>query len=210
MKALISACALCGLIWLPAAGQGGGGSHPGFIHAGGPARTAVPAGQAGTVGIPPLGLLPPMGTTTSPTLARRGFRQGERGFGRGQGFGYWYPVSYDDYYQGDYAPYQASPSMVVVMPDAQPAPPPRIVQGEVHDYTKTSPPETEQGPPAEFSIVGKDHVAHPAVAAWAQDGTLYYLDADGAGGKMPLGAVDREATRQANSAKGLRLQVSAE
>jgi hypothetical protein len=58
--------------------------------------------------------------------------------------------------------------------------------------------------------VGKDHVAHPAVAVWAQDATLHYLDADGAAGTIPLSAVDREATRQANSAKGLRLQISAE
>jgi hypothetical protein len=209
MKALISACALCGLIWLPAAGQRGGGFHGGFVHAGGFGRAAVPSGS---VGIPPLGSLPPMGT--APGFSQRGFRGARRGFDQGGGYGYWFPGFYDDNGgdyapYGGYAPYQATPSMVVVMPEQQPAPP-RIVQGEVRDYTKTNATDTEQGPPAEFSIVGKDHVGHPAIAVWAQDNTLHYIDADGAAGSMPLSAVDREATRQANSAKGLRLQLSAE
>jgi len=198
MKALICACAICGLIWLPAAGQRGGGSQGAFVQGGGSAR---PAGPAATVGIPQMG-------TASPTLSQRGFRQAERAFGGSGAYGYWLPGAYEDS-QAEYAPYQATPTMVVVMPEAPPAPP-RIVQGEVRDYTKTNPAETDQGSPTEFSIVGKDHVAHPAVAVWAQDGTLHYLDADGAAGNMPLSAVDREATRQANSAKGLRLQLSAE
>jgi hypothetical protein len=146
--------------------------------------------------------------TASPTLNQRGYRQVQRGFSQGGGYGYWFPGAYDNS-QAEYSPYQASPSMVVVMPEA-PAPPPRVVQGEIRDYTKSNPPGTDQGSPAEFSIVGTDHVAHPAVAVWAEGGTLHYLDADGAGGNMPLSAVDREATRQANSAKGLRLQLSAE
>ena len=203
MKALISACALCGLMWLTAAGQRGGGSPGGFVHAGGTGRPAAPSGS---VGIPPLGPLPPMGT--APGFFQRGVRGVARGFGQGGGYGYWFPGAYDDS-QAEYTPYQATPSMVVVVPEQQPAPP-RIVQGEVRDYTKTSPAEAEQGSPAEFSIVGKDHVAHPAVAVWAQDSTLHFLDADGAAGSMPLSAVDREATRQANSAKGLHLQLSAE
>lgn len=185
MKALLSACVLCGLIWLPAAGQ----------HSG---RAAAPAS---TVGIPPLGSIPPLGATSP----MRGFRQSGRGFGGH----YWLPGLYDGYRDDNYA-YQATPSLVVVPEAVEPPKPPRIVQGEVRDYTKTNPPEPMVGPPAEFSIVGKDHLAHPAVAVWAQDGLLHYLDADGVAGKMPLGAVDREATRQANAAKGLRLQVPAE
>jgi len=203
MKALISAFALCGLIWLPAAGQGGSGFHGSSARAGGPAPAAAPSG---TVGIPPLGLLPPMGTA-SPALSRRAVRGVSRGLSQG-GYGYWFPGAYEDD-RSNYTPYQATPSMVVVLPEEQPAPP-RIVQGEVRDYTKTTAADTEQGPPAEFSIVGKDHVAHPAVAVWAQDSTLHYLDADGVAASMSLSAVDREATRQANSAKGLRLQLSAE
>ncbi|HXN45603.1 MAG TPA: hypothetical protein VN893_03120 [Bryobacteraceae bacterium] len=145
---------------------------------------------------------------TAPGFSQRGVRGVSRGLGQGGGYGYWFPGAYQDE-RADYAPYQATPSMVVVVPEEQPAPP-RIVQGEVRDYTKTNPAETQPGSPAEFSIVGKDHVAHPAVAVWAQDSTLHYLDADGAAGSMPLGAVDREATRQANSARGLHLQLSAE
>jgi len=119
------------------------------------------------------------------------------------------PGGYDNY-RGDNYAYQAAPTIVAVPAAVEPPTPPRVVQGEVRDYTKTNPAEPAAGSPEEFSIVGKDHVAHPAVAVWEQDGLLHYLDADGVAGKMPLGAVDREATRQANAAKGLRLQVPAE
>lgn len=189
MKALISACALCGLIWLPAAGQRG------FAHAG----SGRPATPASTIGIPPLGSIPPLGTTSPVRVFRRPSR----------GFGYWFPGVSDDY-QGDSYAYQATPSIVAVPETVRLPSPPRIVQGEVREYAKTNPPGPVEGPPAEFSIVGKDHVAHPAVAVWEQGGSLHYLDSDGAAGTMPLGAVDREATRQANAAKGLRLQVPAE
>ena len=197
MKALISACALCGLIWLPAAGQRAAAG-------GGFARPAPPVGT-GTIGIPPLGTLPPMGGTVPTVIRRPG-----RGLGGGYGYGYWFPGAYDGY-PADNSAQQAAPSLVVVTPETlMPAMPPRPVQGEVRDYTKTNPPETAQGPPAEFAVVGKDHVAHSAVAVWAQDNMLHYIDPDGAAAKMPLDAVDREATRLANAAKGLRLQLSAE
>jgi hypothetical protein len=195
MKGLILACTLCGLIWLPAAGQRGG-----TVRGGGSARPAVPVA---TFGIPPAGSIPPLGTTT----AVRGSRQPGRGFGGG--YGYWFPGLYDGY-PGDNYGYQATPSLVAVPQEVRFPEPPRIAQGEVRDYAKTSPPETAAGPPPEFSVVGKDHVAHPAVAVWTQDGSLHYLDADGGAGMMPLSAVDREATRQANAAKGLRLQLQAE
>jgi hypothetical protein len=144
------------------------------------------------------------------TFGERGFRRFERG--SGAGYNNWYPAFYSDSaYQGSESAYQASPSMVVVMPEAvQPATPPRPVQAEVHDYTKINPPETAQGPPAEFAIVGKDHATRHAVAVWAQSGVLHYVDPDGASNQMPLSAVDREATWQANAAKGLRLQIPAE
>ena len=129
MKGLILACAACGLLALPAAGQRGGAGHGGgFGH---------PGTGPGTTGIPPLGSLPALGTQSP----QRNFRQS------GQGFGYWLPLGYDES-QGNNYPYQASPSMLVVVPQAQPAPPPRPVQGEVHEYTKTNPPETAQGAPA--------------------------------------------------------------
>ena len=173
MKAFISACALCGLIWLPAGAQRGGFVRAGFVSQ--PGATSP-------------------GRPTRPP-------------GRGAGYGF-FPGAWSD--TGGYG-YQAAPSTVVVMPQIAPPPlPVRPVQGEIRDYTKTNPPETASGPPAEFSVVGKDRVAHAAVAVWAQEGVLHYVDAEGAGGAMPLGAVDREATRAANSAKGLRLQIPAE
>ncbi len=207
MKAVLSVCALCCLVCLPAAAQrGGGGVGGGFGH-GGPGASfrgfvppSVPVQPFPTVGIPPLGALPamaPLGPSRS------------RGFGRGTGGGLgWWPAFYGD--DGSaYQPYQAIPTMVVVMPEQQPAPPPRVVQGEVRDYTKTNPPETaqQQGPPPEFSVVGKDRVARSAIAVWSQNGTLHYISPDGSAAQMPLASVDREATEQANAAKGLHFQV---
>ena len=132
------------------------------------------------------------------------------GRGLGGGYGYRFPGAFD-WYQQDNSAQQATPTLVVVTPEtALPAAPPLPVQGHVREYAKTNAPETSDAPPAEFAVVGKDRVSHRAVAVWAQDGVLHYIDPDGAGGKMPLDAVDREATRQANAAKGLRLQLSAE
>ena len=178
MKALVSACALCGLLWLPAAAQRGGGS--GSFHGGSPVVSAGPRAAPG---------------------------QGSRHSG-GRGYGYGYPGFFG---AGDVdrdAAYPPAPGPVLVLP--APAPPPQPPQPQVWDYTNTNPPETAQVPPAEFSVVGKDHVTHSAAAVWAQGGMLHFIDADGAGGQMALNAVDREATRQANLAKGLRLQVPAE
>ncbi len=189
MKALIPAAVLCGLIWMPAAGQRGGFGRGSLGRSSGPAST---------VGIPPL-------ATPSPMMApRNGVRPSGRGFG-----GTWFPGFYDGSQRDDYA-YQAAPSIVVVPEAVQSPAPRRVAQGEVHDYTKTSAPTPVEGPPAEFTIVGRDHLAHSAVAVWAQDGALHYVDADGVAGNLPLGSVDREATRRANAANGLRLQVPAE
>ncbi|HEY1204507.1 MAG: hypothetical protein ABSH46_04835 [Bryobacteraceae bacterium] len=127
----------------------------------------------------------------------------------GGGYGYWLP-GFDNGYRGDDYAYEATPRIVVVPQTIEPPTPPRLVRGEVRDYTKTNPPEPAEGPPAEFTIVGTDHLGHPAVAVWEQDGLLHYLNADGVAGKMPLSAVDRDATRQANAAKGLQLHLPAE
>jgi hypothetical protein len=193
MKGFVLACALGGLLSLPAAAQRGG-SHGGFAHPSPPASTGP------VFGIPPVGPIPPLGMTT-PGQERSG---GRRGFGGGYGY---YPGFYTDYDGGAYPP-PASPGVVYVMPPPAPTPPPEPAQPVLHDYTKENGPEAA-GAPTEFAIVGKDHVTRRAVAVWTQGGALHYIDPDGAGGQLPLGAVDREATRQANAAVGLKLQVPA-
>jgi len=141
-----------------------------------------------------------------PRLAPRFVRNGSLGYGYGNP-GYLLGGGY----QNQDGSYQATPGIVMVGPEpAQPAPPLRPVQAEVHDYATMYPAGPADGPSAQFSIVGKDHVTHAALAVWAQGGMLQYVEAGGPGGQMPLSAVDRDATRQANAAKGLRLQVPAE
>ena len=208
MRALVSACALCGLLWLPAAAQrgGGGGGHMGARGGGfGVPRPVVQPVPTGTTGIPPLGTIPPVGSIP------------QRGFGRFGNGGLWFPgfdggggyYGPDGYQSGGY-PYQAIPTIIEVNPQGPVSPPERTAQGVVHDYTNTNPPEASQGPAAEFSVIGKDQVAHPAVAVWAQEGMLHYIGPDGSAGIMPVSSVDRAATQQANSAKDLHLQIPAE
>ena len=205
MKASICACALCALLSLPAVAQRGGGYHGG----GGVVQMGVPPGATG---IPPLGGIPAMGTV-GPLRGMRGYRNG---FGGGYGYGYGWLPEMEDYTGYGYGydgqgnqPYAAAPSLVVVPEQLPPPPPPRLVKGTVHDYTAVNPPETN-APAAQFDIVGKDRATHQAVAVWAQSGVLHYVDADGVINQMPVTAVDRAATREANAAKGLRLQVPAE
>jgi hypothetical protein len=193
MRGLVLAGALCCLLSLPVVAQRvsiRGGFHP-------------PAQQVPAFGIPPVGPIPPLGTTT-PTAV-----PGERGFGRyGRGFGYGFPGYFAAYDGGGYG-YQASPGVVIVMPPpSQPvAPPPEPAQPVLHDYAKSNAQELTAGVPTEFAIVGTDHMTHPAIAVWAQGGMLHYIEPGGAAAQMPLGAVDREATEHANAARGLRLQV---
>jgi len=205
MKALVLACALCGLLWLPASAQRGG--MGGGVHVGGfggrmgVPRPVVPPIPTGTTGIPPLGTIPPIGS-----LPRRGFGRFSNG-----GFGYpgYYGYGDDGYAAGGY-PYQATPTIIELVPEGPARPPEAPAQGIVRDYTKTNPAEPSQGAPAEFSVVSKDHMMRSAVAVWAQEGKLHYIDRDGAAGVMPLADVDRAATQQANDSKGLHLQIPVE
>jgi hypothetical protein len=60
-----------------------------------------------------------------------------------------------------------------------------------------------------FTIVLKDGSALPAAAVMTQGNELQLVDADGQHRRVPLNAIDREATRRRNAEHNLRLQLPA-
>ena len=86
----------------------------------------------------------------------------------------------------------------------QPAPAPARL--EIHEYKV---PTGGDDTSAVFSIVSKDGPVLSAIAAWVSNGALHYIDTDGLPAQVPLGSVDREATRRANAEKHLRLWLPA-
>jgi hypothetical protein len=139
------------------------------------------------------------------------------GFGLG-GFGGWgwgYPGFYDGYGYGDYygGGNQPTPSVIVLMPPPQspPPPPPEPARPEIHEYKQPDgaggQPSVLQPSASAFSIVSRDGLTRYAIAVWVQDATVKYVGPDGVDGEVPLGSVDREATRRANAEKQLALQL---
>jgi hypothetical protein len=61
--------------------------------------------------------------------------------------------------------------------------------------------------PALFAIVLKDGSVLPAAAVMTQEDALQIVDADGQHRRVPLNAIDREATRRRNAERNLRLQL---
>jgi len=60
-----------------------------------------------------------------------------------------------------------------------------------------------------FAIVLKDGSVLPATAVMTQGDALQIVDADGQHRRIPLNAIDREATRRRNAERSLRLQLPA-
>jgi hypothetical protein len=142
------------------------------------------------------------------------------GFGRGRaalpyGFGYAY-LPFDSgygYLPGDFGatyPYQPQP-LLYVQP---PAPP--VVQPPVHpvmnEYkwpatgTASSPSESE---PQDFALVLKDGSTLSAVAVFASDDSLHYVDPDERHLRVSMSEVDRAATLKLNRARNLNLYLPA-
>ncbi len=169
------------------------------------------------IGLPPVGPIPPLGGAFEP--GRHGRGRGAGAFGAGY-FGYpflWGDSGYDDGYYSQ--PYSASPSVVVVMPNAQPAPPappPAPARAEVREYSQPSQPQAGAAQAAAqpqgtgtFTIVGKDGRTREAIAVWVANGAVNYVSPDGEGVTLPLASVDRHATAAANARNGLTLRLPA-
>jgi len=97
----------------------------------------------------------------------------------------------------------APPTILLMQPTPAPEPPPpppAPAQPLIREYSW---PQSNSAAP-EFAIVLKDGTVHRALAVCRQDGLLTYVTPDGSGSQLEVSAVDREATRRANSADLLR------
>lgn len=100
----------------------------------------------------------------------------------------------------------ATPQVVApLQPVPAPAPPARSELREYHWPSSGSNSTT-----ATFSIVGKDGRVESASMVWVQDNTLCYIAPDGSEGRIPIDAVDRNATHQRNAEKQVSFWLPAE
>ena len=121
----------------------------------------------------------------------------------------YYPTSYYPSSSTDYPP--AAPSVTIVQQFAPPsvvvAEPP--VTAHIQEYTVPATAAANGSEPAMFSIVLKDGSVLPAAAVMTQGDALQIVDADGQHRRIPLSAIDRDATRRRNAERNLRLQLPA-
>jgi hypothetical protein len=138
-----------------------------------------------------------------------GFR-GNR-FGAFGGSQWLYPATYGDYgFFGDYGDgYPPQSNTFIVMPqppappEAPPPPPPPPAAPLIREYhwpTSTNVPEP-------FSIVMNDGTTHYASMVWVQGGVVHFNAAEGGTGRVPLSAVSRVRTKEANAKKSLNLPL---
>jgi hypothetical protein len=116
-------------------------------------------------------------------------------------FGASYPA-FSGTYAPDTSPAQSNGGLVILMmpPAAQPAPepppPPAPIRSQLREYSW--PPSSSDSASA-FAIVLKDGTVRRASVLCWQDSVLSYVAPDGASGAVEASAIDREATRRANS-----------
>jgi len=129
---------------------------------------------------------------------------GGLGFGGlcgGFGFGGVLPWGFSDILRPDQGepvqavqPQEAAlPSPFFGAPPMPPSPPARSVIREYNWPASTSPSAST------ISLVLKDGTVRLAIAAWTEDGTVHYTGRDGTVGRLPLDAINREATTRANA-----------
>ncbi len=169
-------------------------------HGSGSPPSASRGGSLGPgAGLPPIQPIPPLGYYPG---ARPPSPRG-RGYGAYGG----YPLYWGGY-AGDFEPtppnnyFAAPPPPVFVEP---PPPPPR---SEVHEYGPGPEPAQNQASSEQLFVIAlKDGSQISAAAVWAQGGELRTMDPDGNQRRVPLATIDRDATRNINRARNLRLQI---
>jgi len=133
-----------------------------------------------------------------------------RQFGNGYGLSYW---GIDPFYAG-YAgnmndDYQqpAQPSVVVLMPQMQPATPPVPAPAPVHPETRDYnwPASASGTDTVVFTLVSKDQRVESAIAVTVEGNRIFYITPDGGHKEMSMDVLDRERTRQRNAEKQLKL-----
>jgi hypothetical protein len=117
----------------------------------------------------------------------------------------YYPAAY---YAGPYGdPAPPAPSVTIIQQFAPPAT--AVVELPVTAHIQEYPVAAGASEPALFAIVLKDGSMLPAAAVMTQGDALQIVDADGQHRRVPLNAIDREATRRRNAERNLRLQLPA-
>jgi hypothetical protein len=144
----------------------------------------------------------PINPGTRFVQGRTGRRAYFGGYG-GYGYGGW------AYAYGSYAP---SVTNIVVVEASQeaplPPPPSPPARSEVREYK--FPQElidAAPGTPKTFAILLNSGARLEAVAIWIQGDELRYVDENSAPRRVPLAVIDRQATKEANAARNLSLQI---
>lgn len=113
-------------------------------------------------------------------------------------FGYDYPAS--------------QPNVVVVTPPRSPAPfyePPKApVNAVVQEFPRAAgEPASSTAPQNFFALVTSDGFVQSAIAVWADDSFVYYIDASDVAHRISLDRINREASRKLNRERGLILNL---
>ena len=212
MKRLLIGAVMIGAIVGQLAAQ-----RRGLGHIGGGAHFAGGYHNPGGVVVPPLrDVVPGLGASTlnwhdrsyrglgASHWGNTGSNYGYAGYGPDYGYGIFDPFYANRYVDVNPAP---QPGIVVLMPqvEAPPPPPPPAppIRPETREYTW--PASGTDSSATTFSIVSKDGQVQSATAVWVQDNALCYFTPDGGKGQIPIGSVDRQATRQRNAEKQLTL-----
>lgn len=121
----------------------------------------------------------------------------------------YYPASYYPGPYGDSAP--PAPGVTIIQQFAPPAAPALApeppVTPHIQEYPAAAAAVRSDSEPALFAIVLKDGSVLPAAAVMTQENALQIVDADGQHRRVPLNAIDREATRRRNAERNLKLQL---
>jgi len=103
-------------------------------------------------------------------------------------------------------PIQFLPSVIVVIPVIQrqnaPSPPaPAVETSDINEYDW--PASGADSTATTYFIVSKDGSVISTAAVWVQDNALCYYTPEHSTGRIPIGSIDRKATRQRNAERQL-------
>lgn len=118
------------------------------------------------------------------------------------GPGYWGGYGY-----GGYAPALPEPvpavNNIVFEPPPVILPPPEPIHSSIQSFK----PADSNAPPVFYVLALKNGSHFDAAAVWVQGNDLHYVDGDDQNHRVPLGDVDRRATRELNQARNLNLRL---
>ncbi|HSP69480.1 MAG TPA: hypothetical protein VLN48_17275 [Bryobacteraceae bacterium] len=174
-------------------------------------RPGMPLGHP----LPPVGPLPSLAGSARPPIAPQSPQRGMRSSGfyslpyAAPYAAPYYPASYYPGPYGDSAP--PAPGVTIIQQFAPPAAPALApeppVTPHIQEYPAAAAAVRSDSEPALFAIVLKDGSVLPAAAVMTQENALQIVDADGQHRRVPLNAIDREATRRRNAERNLKLQL---